>query len=185
MRRSSQRVSGLLLWTGLWLWAGAWAQQPAVPQDDVQQPVTIEADSAEISEPLGRSTYTGNVLLRQGGIVLRADRVTVYARDGELQRVTASGNPLRFQQLRDAEDDVHGSSQRMEYDAVSRRLLLLDNAQLSQGQNRFSGNRIEYDPETRRVLASGRNGGGDPAQPGGRVQVILQPRKPDAPVDEP
>ncbi|NOX76334.1 MAG: lipopolysaccharide transport periplasmic protein LptA [Gammaproteobacteria bacterium] len=184
MHRNLKNTSGLLLWACLWLGTNTWAAED--PRgEDIQQPVTIEADSAEISERLGQSTYTGNVLLRQGGIELRADRITVFAEQGELRRITASGEPLRFQQLREAEGDVRGSSQRLEYDAISKRLLLLEDARLSQGENRFSGNRIEYDPETRRVLASGRNGEGSPEQPGGRVQVILQPRKPATPAASP
>jgi len=148
-------------------------------KEDTQQPINIEADRAEISEAKGMSTYTGNVILSQGGIEIKADTVTVYVLDAQLQRITAEGNPVHYRQQRTDEDDVRGVSQRMEYLADTKRLLLLGGAELWQGINRFSGHRIQYDPEAERVVASGSSleAPGSPAQDGQRVTVTLQPKK--------
>jgi lipopolysaccharide export system protein LptA len=149
--------------------------------DDTQQPIHIEADSAKIDEQMGVMTYSGHVLLQQGGIEVRAETVVVYSKDGELQRITAQGDPVRYQQQRLNEEAVKGVSQRMEYDAASKQVLLLGKAEFWQGGNRFSGNRIQYDPETESVVA---NAGSDAADAAGaekqrRVTVTLQPRKAD------
>ncbi len=148
-------------------------------KEDTQQPINIEADRAEISEAKGMSTYTGNVILSQGGIEIKAEIVVVYARDGQLQRITAEGNPVHYQQQRSNEKDVLGVSQRMEYTAETKRLLLLGNAELWQGINRFSGHRIQYDPEKEQVIASGNNTGehASTKQDQQRVTVTLQPKK--------
>jgi lipopolysaccharide export system protein LptA len=149
--------------------------------DDTEQPIHIEADSAKIDEQQGVMTYSGHVLLHQGGIEVRAETVVVYSKDGELQRITAQGDPVRYQQQRRNEEAVKGVSQRMEYNATSKQVLLLGKAEFWQGGNRFSGNRIQYDPETESVVA---NAGSDAADATGaekqrRVTVTLQPRKAD------
>jgi lipopolysaccharide export system protein LptA len=142
--------------------------------DDTQQPIHIESDRAEIDEANGIMTYTGHVLLRQGGIEVRADIVVIYAENNDLKRITAEGNPVRYRQQRADEKEVKGVSQRMNYDTTSKQVLLLGKAEFWQGGNRFSGNRIQYDPDAERVVASaGDTANGKPP----RVSVTLQPRK--------
>jgi lipopolysaccharide export system protein LptA len=149
--------------------------------EDTRQPINIEADRAEISELKGTSTYSGHVVLNQGGIEVKADTVTVYANEGQLQRITAEGQPVQYRQQRPGEEDIHGVSQRMEYTADGRQLLLLDDAELWQGGNRFSGNRIHYDPKSERVIATSKDGG----QGAQRVTVTLQPKTVPKPAPEP
>jgi len=154
--------------------------------DDTQEPIHIEADQAEIQELQGVMTYTGHVLLKQGGIEVRADTVVVYSKEGEVQRITAQGQPVHYLQKQpqnnDTTKEIKGVSQRMEYRASDKRLLLLGNAEFWQGENRFSGNRIQYDPETQRVIANAGDdaGAGATSQPGAkppRVTVTIQPKK--------
>lgn len=144
--------------------------------DDTQQPIHIEADRAQIDEQKGVMTYSGHVLLQQGSIEVRAATVVVYSKNGELQRITAQGDPVHYRQQRLNEEAVKGVSQRMEYNADSKQVLLLGSAEFWQGGNRFSGNRIQYDPETESVVA---NAGSEETDAGDkqRVTVTLQPRK--------
>lgn len=145
--------------------------------EDTQQPIHIEADRAEINEAQGVMTYTGHVVLRQGGIELRADTVVVYAREDVLQRITAEGAPVHYRQERADQKEIRGASQRMEYDAETKRLLLLGEAEFWQGGNRFSGNRIQYDQVSERVIASAGEAGVGPDEAAPRVTVTLQPRE--------
>jgi lipopolysaccharide export system protein LptA len=167
MHRKLRQGVLLTLATLTWLSASAMASS-----EDTEQPINIEADRAEISELKGTSTYTGHVVLNQGGIEVKADIVTVYTTQGQLQRIIAEGKPVQYRQQRPNEEDVHGVSQRMEYTADGRQLLLLDGAELWQGNNRFSGNRIHYDPKAERVIATSK----DDAQGSQRVTVTLQPK---------
>ena len=145
--------------------------------EDTQQPITIEADHAVLDEQKQTSVYSGNVILRQGGIEVNADTITVYAKDGQLQRIIAEGNPVQYRQHKEQEEDIHGVSRRMEYEAEIKRLVLSNGAELWQGKNHFSGERIQYDPNEERVVAtSGPNGIDEGKQ---RVQITLQPRTPD------
>ena len=139
-------------------------------EEDTKQPITIEADQAVLDEEKQISQYTGHVLLKQGGIEVKANSITVYAKDGKLQRVLAEGDPVHFKQQRNNEN-IRGESLRMEYEANNKRVLLLKNAELWQGKNHFSGERIEYDPSMEKVIATG---DADTAEQ--RVHITIQPK---------
>ena len=142
--------------------------------EDTRQPITIEADRAVLDEKKQISIYTGNVILKQGGIEVKANTITVYAKEGQLHRVVAEGDPVHYQQQQNKNEDIRGVSQRMEYETDTNRVLLLGGAELWQGGNRFSGKRIEYDPGQEKVIATGDP---DATENGAqRVQITLQPQ---------
>ncbi|MDH3327308.1 MAG: lipopolysaccharide transport periplasmic protein LptA, partial [Gammaproteobacteria bacterium] len=97
-------------------------------------------------EKSGVSTYTGDVKLEQGSIRINADSIVVYTHNKKLQRIIASGTPARFSQKPDHQtENVHASAEHVEYSSVNGLLILLSNANMQQGSNLFSGNKIEYD----------------------------------------
>ena len=149
--------------------------------DDRRQPVTIEADGAVFDEQKGQSVYTGHVVITQAGMQIRADRVTVYTEDDELSRIVAEGEPVRFRERREGEKEILGEARRLDYRVTEQRetLLLLDQAWLSQGGNRFSGQRIEYDMDSERIQAAQ---GKDGSQ---RVRVTIVPKSKDKAKAEP
>lgn len=138
------------------------------------KPITIEADRATLDEKQGVSTYTGHVLLTQGGIKINADTLIVHSKKGELSHVTAVGKPVRYvQKGQVTNEDILGEANTMEYFAKEKRLLLLENAKLTQGGNAFSGNRIDYDTQKEVVTAAVSESGEQ------RVQVTIQPKPSD------
>ena len=145
------------------------------------QPVTIEADRATINEKEGVSTYSGHVVLTQGGIKITADSVIVHQEQGQLTHITALGTPVKyFQQGETPDQDIRGQANTMEYFAAEQRLQLIDNAKLSQGGNSFSGNQIDYDTQREVVTATVSESGTQ------RVQVTIQPKTlkiPETPAD--
>jgi lipopolysaccharide export system protein LptA len=149
------------------------AQYAVASSSDVHQPINIEADRAELDQQKHISTYTGNVVLSQGGIKIKAATVKVFTQDGKLHRVTAEGNPVQFSQHREDEKDIHGVSQRMEYKTQPKHVLLLGKAELWQGNSHFSGERIDYDPGQEKVIATGKGVG--TSEGNGRVKIILHP----------
>jgi lipopolysaccharide export system protein LptA len=163
-----------------WLWlVFSGAVFAATP--DSTLPITIEADRAELDEKKGLSTYSGHVILSQGGITITADQLIVESQNGQLRHVKALGQPVQYTQ-KDQPDQagVNGEAQTMEYHAAEERLTLIGNAKLSQGPNSFSGNRIEYDTRDERVTATVSETGEE------RVHVTIQPqtlkRPPSTPV---
>jgi len=135
------------------------------------EPLTIEADRAVIDEKKSLSIYTGNVVLVQGPNKFQADKLTVYgSKEGKITKILAEGNPIRFLQKSTTDKSaITGEALKMQYFAAEQRLLLLDNAKLQQGNNVFSGDKIEYDTLHQVVTAEA-----DKASKG-RVQVTINP----------
>ena len=163
-RRAVQFVLGALL-LGLWLPPG-WGLS-----SDRNQPIQIESNKASLDEDTGISVYTGNVLLRQGSLVLRGDRMTVYIKDDRVDRVVLEGAPASYvQRLEDGESDQQAEAGRIEYQAAALRMILQQDARIwREGSEEFSSNRIVVNLRDNTL-----NAGGD--SPDSRVRIILQPR---------
>ena len=139
-------------------------------QSDLQQPITVEADGMDIDEGRRTNTYRGNVVLHQGTITLKADKVTVImgSKPGESNRVVAEGEPATLQQLPDGKQEyVVGRANRLEYSVDQETLVLTGNASLRQGQDNFKSDRIVYDRAKAMIRA------GASAQGNQRVRVTI------------
>jgi len=156
-----------------WLIAGLAASPVLALPSDRQQPISIEADRADMDDQKGISTYRGNVTLTQGSMVLRCEVLTAHhsPESRALIKTTAEGSPARFRQ-RPAPDkeEVVATAPRMEYLVEKQVVYLLEKAEVTQGHNVFRGKRIEYNLNDNQVHAE--SGGA----PGERVQVTLFPQ---------
>ncbi len=137
---------------------------------DRQQPIRITADRMIVDERKGVSRYQGHVFLKQGSLEIRGDQLTVHFRQGKIIQIVATGSPARLRQKPDKLEMIRSSARRMEYDTRNGRLLLIDNAHVTQGANRFSGARIEYDT-LNSIVAARRAGENE----NGRVHAIIEP----------
>ena len=135
---------------------------------DADQPLHIEADSAEANDITGVIVYRGEVRVTQGSMILTGDVVTVVAPDRLLKKITAEGDLSTFQQLTDDGKQIDAEAEYMEYDAPANKLMLLRKARMQQGQNSFASERIEYYVDTKVVDA------GDPEN-GNRVRMTIIP----------
>ena len=68
-------------------------------ESDRDQPVEIEADSAEFNEPEGLTTYIGNVRLIQGSIELLADEIQLRTVGDQIVELIALGRPAQYEQI--------------------------------------------------------------------------------------
>ena len=149
---------------------------------DKDQPIEIEADSADLDDAKGVTIYRGNVVLTQGSVRMTGDTMTVYFTDAELDTVIMEGKPARYRQLPD-NSKIYDEAEalRMEYYEFKNLIVLIDKASFKQEGLSFSGNRIEYDTEHSRIKARGsvkqQNGSGSSGSSGERVKIILKPRK--------
>lgn len=145
----------------------------ALPEDR-NQPIQLEASRGQIDQKTGVSIYQGNVVISQGSMRLNADVATIHIKDGGFQRMEATGNPvnLRYRPTAD-KPEILGASQRVEYDVAGAKVIMSGNARLTQGQDVFTGDRVEYDLKSDVVRARG-------AGNNGRIQFTIQPRAQDA-----
>jgi lipopolysaccharide export system protein LptA len=154
---------------------------------DSDKPVHLEADRATVQDANKLATFIGNVVLTQGTLVIRADKMTVKEDAKGFQYATAFGNLASFRQKRDGKDEyVEGWSERMEYDGKADRVQLFKQARLRRGQDEVHGDYISYDAVNEFFQVNGRDLAGESGltQSGGRVRVIIQPKKKELKSDE-
>lgn len=141
----------------------------ALPEDR-KQPINLQANEASFDQRTGVSIYQGQVEVSQGSMKLAADKATIYFnQDGVFQRMEAVGKPTRFSyQPSRKKPPIDGVGDRIEYNAVTAKVVVSGNAKFTQGGDSFSGSQIEYDLNTDVVSAN--------SKPGNRVQFTIQPR---------
>ena len=139
----------------------------ALPED-AEQPIEIRAEHVEYDQNAGTVLYTGSVEAEQGTMRVSADEMTVYVEDQKVVRITARGDPARYQQLLEADKGlVKADARTIVYHTQDERIDLRGGAYLEQGGNEITGELIRYDVVAGRVNAEA--GGDEP------VRVIVQP----------
>src|SRR5688572_5986576 len=104
------------------------AAQPALAQrDDKKQPINYSANTGDVNYQTKVGNLSGNVIITQGTMTIRADKIVFRQNaDGSIS-ATATGNPLTFRQKRDGVDEYfEGFAQRAEYDGEKELLELFD-----------------------------------------------------------
>jgi lipopolysaccharide export system protein LptA len=141
---------------------------------DRDKPVNLEADTVTLDDIKKVSIYQGNVVLTQGTLMLRADRVQVTQNATGLDKVSAIGNPVAFRQKVDGQDEyIEGFSDRIEYDSVNSQLELIGHAQLRRGNDELHGAQISYNAKTEFYKVIGQP---NAKTPKGRVRAVIVPK---------
>jgi lipopolysaccharide export system protein LptA len=141
---------------------------------DRDKPVNLEADTVTLDDVRKISVYQGNVILSQGTLMLRADRVQVTQTEGGLDKVIATGRPVAFRQKVDGRDEfIEGFANRIEYDSVKSQLELIGQAQLRRGSDELRGAQISYNANTEFYKVVGQS---DAKTPSGRVRAVIRPK---------
>lgn len=161
--------------------AAAWAEKA-----DRTRPMTLESDQpCTVSLLKQTSVCSGNVVISQGTLQIRADRLELRETPEGYQMALATGSaakPATYRQKRDGSDEtVEGQAQRIDYDsragtlrfegaAVVRRLRGSTVADEIQGQQ------IVWDSTAESFNVRG--GDATASNPGGRVRAVITPRAP-------
>lgn len=141
---------------------------------DRDKPINIEADSVTLDDIKKVGVYLGNVILIQGTLMMRADRVDVSQDENGLKNVTAIGSPVSFRQKQDGTDEyVEAYAPRADYDNIKGQLVLSGGAQLRKGGDEVRGNMITYNTQTQFYKVIGEQNAQTPA---GRVHVTIHPK---------
>ncbi len=128
------------------------------------QPININADSLEYDNKNNSATFTGNVVARQGGIVIFADRVKgVYSPKGGLKRLYASGNVKIIQ------GDRIATGQKITFYNDKQKIVATGFPRVWQGDNVIQGKKITVLLKEDRYIVEG--------SPTERVTATLQPKK--------
>ncbi len=124
-----------------------------LPSDN-EKPITLQSDRAEFDRINGRTTYSGSVVMEQGSMKIKADKVVIYGDMKKVTRIVAEGAPAEFQQTPDIEaKPVTASGNKLEYQISDKVLYLVENAKLQQEGSILTGPKIIYDVEKSIVQA--------------------------------
>ncbi|CAG0977951.1 Lipopolysaccharide export system protein LptA [Burkholderiales bacterium] len=149
---------------------------------DREKPINYSADRGDLNYETKIGKLDGNVVLTQGTITVRAERLTFRQNPDNSMHVTATGSPVTFRQKRDGSDEYYeGFAQRIEYDGAMDLLELFDRALLKRGPDEIRSNYISYNAKTELFKAEGRPdtpaAAASDSGPGARVRGTFQPRE--------
>jgi lipopolysaccharide export system protein LptA len=153
---------------------------------DRLQRINIDADLSHVDVQGQAVTYTGNVIISRGTLVIRAARVEVRELPSGYYTAVAfgaAGKPATFRQKRDGVDEFfEGEAERLEYDGRSNLIRFVNKAELRQLRGATlasdtSGDLIVYDATTEKITVSGNSAKPTALNPGGRVRSVLIPRE--------
>ncbi len=154
-------------------------QSPLVHAEkaDRGKPIQLEADRVTVDDAKQIATFTGSVVLTQGSMILRGDRMEVRQDKAGFKQGVTTGNLAYFRQKREGYDDyIEGWAERIEYDGRADKVQMFNRAMLKRGQDEVRGHYISYDvaSEFFQVLGGGTKSA-SPAPGEGRVRAIMQP----------
>ncbi len=97
------------------------------------------------------------MIITQGTLSIRADRIVFKQNADNSLSATAHGNPVAVRQKRDGVDEYYeGYAQRIEYDGAKELVELFDRALLKRGQDEIRSNYVSYNVGTEVFKAEGR-----------------------------
>jgi len=165
--------------------AGAWAPPVRAERADRTKPMVVEADRPGTVD-LQRQVvvFNGNVVISQGTMVLRADRVEMREMADGFRAASAiggNGRQASWRQRRDGSTDelVEGVADRIEFDGKADTLRFLGNGSVRRMRagtvaDEITGATIVWDNLAEVFRVEG--GAPSAANPTGRVRVVLSPR---------
>jgi lipopolysaccharide export system protein LptA len=155
-------------------------------RDDRTKSLTMESDrpcTLDLANQV--SICSGNVVITQGTLQIRAERVELRETADGFRSASASGvagKPAQYRQRRDGGSDefVEGSADRIEYDGKSDTVRLTGNATMRRIRagtlaDEISGAQIVWNNSAE--LFSVQGGNATAGNPGGRVRAVLAPRE--------
>lgn len=142
---------------------------------DRQQTIEIESNSAEYNEQAGLMVYSGNVIIRQGTMMIEADQVDVVSADNKVERIICTGNPASYrQQMATEGGPVIARAARIDYLLNRSQINLKGDASLNRDGTLIKGDSIEFDLKKETWSARGSNTG-----PQKRIQLVIPPSRQD------
>ena len=152
----------------------------ALPSDR-DQPIHISADSAVREESKGETKYSGNVVLTQGSLIIRANSLIIQQdNDPDKTTIVAAGDPATLEQIPAADRaPIIAEAMRMVYRQNEELIRLRDNARIEQDGTVLTGGLIDYLMAEQRVRAVSDNAEGNQ-----RVEVVIPPSALQKPKEE-
>ena len=159
-----------------------WPSLATAEEADRDKPIELEADTVSVNDAKKISIYTGNVILTQGSLQIKADKMIVREDQDGFQHSTSTGNPTTFKQKRTGKDEwMQGSAQRIEYNGRMDKVQLYTNAWVKRGEDIVTGDYISYDANAEYAEVIGGTKVNPAGTVNGRVKATIQPKNKTSP----
>ena len=169
-----------------WALACALTAPASAEKADREKPINLEADRVTLDDAKQLAIFEGNVLLTQGTMQIRGDRMEVRQDREGFKYGTTWGSLAYFKQKREGFDEyIEGWAERIEYDGRGELMQMFNRAQLKRGQDEVRGNYISYDARTEFFQVTGSTKAASTGTPDGRVRAVIQPKPKEKPAASP
>lgn len=126
---------------------------------DFSEPIEVNADRNEASLKQQMLVYSGNVIVKQGTLLIKADKLTVDRSAGEGKEVfIAVGRPAVYSQVLDGDKPIQASAEEIRYAMATRVLTLTGKAEITQSGSLVRSAKIEYDLLKQQLSAESEEG---------------------------
>jgi lipopolysaccharide export system protein LptA len=145
------------------------APKPAGSGHDNSAPISISSDSFQADLNAKSGTYTGNVMITQGDMKLRANSVRLTTVESKVDKVVASGNVVV-----DSPKSGIVTGENGVYSVVPRIVVMTGNVVMKKGKDVMRGSQLTVNLATGQAVL----GGGVKGQTqgnNGRVQAVFTP----------
>jgi lipopolysaccharide export system protein LptA len=141
---------------------------PLTSKHDNNAPINISSDSFQADLNGKTGVWTGNVVVEQGDMKMRANTVRMTTVNGKTDKVFASGNVVV-----DSPNSGTATGDNGVYSVVPRTVVMTGGVVLKKGKNVMRGSQVTLNMATgEMVMPSGTR---TPQNPGGRVQSVFMP----------
>lgn len=151
---------------------------------DRNKPMEVQADKSGTADLQNQvSRFSGNVVITQGTMVIKADRVEIRQTPDGYHQATAwggAGAPVSYRQKRDGVDEhVEGRADRVEFDGKAEVLRFVGNGVVRRTRgtdtlDEITGSLITWNHAAEQFSVQG--GTPTASSPSGRVRAVLSPR---------
>ena len=136
---------------------------------DRNQPMDIEASHQEGTlDGNSVNTLSGNVIIKQGTLDIRAAKADIHQRGGEVVRAVLTGSQASLKQQMEDGSPMTAKADRIDYDMNTDVIVLTGSYTVTTPRGTTSGQRLTYDLKTGRLESGG--------ETGGRVKMTIQPK---------
>ncbi|MDZ4200563.1 MAG: lipopolysaccharide transport periplasmic protein LptA [Gallionella sp.] len=156
-----------------------YAQPALAERADRDKPMHIEAEQVFMDDARQVSTFTGDVQMIQGTMLIRGDKIIVTQDKEGFKIGTAYGKTASFRQKREGLDEyVEGYGERIVYDTQAETVDFYVRARVKRELDEVRGEHITYSQKTEIFQVNG-GGTSNEGAPPKRVRAILQPKPKD------
>lgn len=133
-------------------------------QNTSELPIDLKADAGEFDAAKGIATYTGNVVISQGQMNLKGDKVVIRLQGGEVVSLEAWGSLATFHYVPKNEPSIDGEGEYMKYTVATSTVDIDKLARVKQGTNETRATHLSYNLDKEHVKGKG-------------VQMTFTPKK--------